>query len=93
MQEHPAGFAIWELCPTWYAHGACRSELWCSCRLSDGGPLQSIVQVDATLQEALEACDVLEAAKGGIREVPSGTACDAAAVAAFCSIDPGDVPW
>lgn len=70
MQEHPAGFAVWEVCPRWYARGWCAYALWCRCALSDGGPLESVVGVHESLPDALEGAEVLEAAKGGVVEVP-----------------------
>lgn len=69
VQPHPdGGFAVMELCSDWYAHGACRYELWCQCLHSDGGPLQCIAKVCGTLAQALEVCEVLEAALGGVRD-------------------------
>lgn len=72
VQDHAEGWAVWELCSDWYAHGACRYELWCQCLHSDGGPLRSVVKVFDTLARALEVCEVMEAATGGVREVSDG---------------------
>lgn len=69
VQEHAEGFAIWELCPDWYARGACRLELWCQCLHSCGGPLRHVELVVSELGQALVMCEVLEAAKGGVKEV------------------------
>lgn len=68
VQEHPDGYAVWELCSDWYAHGACRYELWCQCVHSSGGPLQSVCKVVGDLSQALAVCEVLEAAQGGVKE-------------------------
>lgn len=69
VQDHPHGWSVWELCSDSYARGACRYELWCQCLHSDGGPLQCVLKVAQTVGQALEVCDVLEAALGGVREV------------------------
>lgn len=88
------GFAVMELCPSFYARGECALSLLCSCTQSDGGPLCSVVKVCGTLGQALEAADVLEAAKGGARLLPSGgVRCSPVVWAAFHSIDEGEVPY
>lgn len=83
VQEHPDGYAVWELCEDWYAHGACRYEVWCQCVHSSGGPLRSVCKVVDTLGQALDVCETLEAATGGVKEFGSvrdgvfdGGACD-----------------
>lgn len=88
VQVHPEGWAVWELCSDRYAHGACRYELWCQCLHSDGGPLQCIAKVVPTLGQALEVCETLEAATGGVKEVPDGCV-----VVDPPSIAEGDVPY
>lgn len=89
VQEHPAGYAVWELCADFYAVGACRYELWgCQCLHTSGGSFQSIVKVLETLPEALEACSTFEAATGGIKEIPDG-----ALVADLGYVEDGDVPY
>jgi len=72
VQEHPDGVEVWEVCPDWYARGACRFELWCQCLHSSGGPRCAVVKVLPTLAQALAVCDTLEAATGGVMEVPDG---------------------
>lgn len=89
VQEHPdGGFAVMELCSDWYAHGACRYELWCQCVHSDGGPLALVVRVFDVQRDALAFADTLEAAQGGIREVNfvARSVCPS-------NLEDGDVPY
>lgn len=87
---------MWELCSDWYAHGACRYELWCQCLHSSGGPLRSVVKVVPTLRQALEACEVLEAAEGGIKGVADGSEVGADGgrrVGAVDGVGGGELPY
>lgn len=75
VQDHPDGYAVWELCPDVYAVGECRYALWCQCLHSSGGPLCAVVKVLGTLADALAVCETMEAAMGGIKEVSDGERC------------------
>lgn len=88
VQEGADGYEVWELCRDWYSAGACRYELWCQCLHSDGGPLQAIVKRCDTLAQALDVCETLEAAQGGVKEVPDGCL-----VVDPPSIAEGEVPY
>lgn len=72
VQEHPDGYAVWELCPEEYAGRSCRFALWCQCVHSSGGPLTAVVKVVPTLAQALAVCETMEAATGGVKEVSYG---------------------
>ena len=88
VQDHPAGWSTWELCSDWYAFGECRFALWCQCNHSSGGPLRSVVKVLGTVADALAVCETLEAAQGGVKELPSGCL-----VVGSSAVAAGDVPY
>ena len=88
VQDHPAGWSTWELCSDWYAVGECRFALWCQCNHSSGGPLRSVVKVLGALGDALAVCETLEAAQGGVKELPSGCL-----VVGSSAVAAGDVPY
>lgn len=69
VQAPEGGLAVMRLCPQWYAHGACRYELWCDCRHSCGGPLRDVVRRFESLPLALEFAEISERNRGGVREV------------------------
>lgn len=93
IEAPDGGFSVLRLCPQWYAHGACRHELVCTCVHTAGGPFRDHSAHFDALPDALRFCEASEAGRGGVRSVPSGVPCDAQARAAFVGLDPADVPY